>query len=205
MPPGGFAVSRGTPCGRKRDRRQGLRRDHVVPIRPCGFDPGAATASGSRAALNSSRAAGKAILDAMGTPRLRVRPLIRPIQILAESRGRGTEALCQHPSQRREEASPGPGTEYHQMHRNRPAVSGPCGGDRQRVHEELQVDMVGLRVPARLRHDKDGKNDFFGVLRRTYRRSGRSSRRVLTNPGSDLMNPPTIDKKSKRGDAVKRY
>jgi N-acetylmuramoyl-L-alanine amidase len=185
-----------------------------------GFDPGASTASGlTEAALNldvSKKA--KAILDSMGytTVLTREADYYVPIQIRAEIALAAAPKLFVSIHHNGGEAAThqGPGTEvYHQVQ------SAPAKRFAGLLWEEIVNTFTknykvtwwgGSDAGSIYRPDKDGKTDFFGVLRRTYPtipavviEAG-----YMTNPQeADLMNRSDYSQNEAQAvaNAVKRF
>ena len=170
-----------TPCGREARLKSGkVYGGTTVVLDPGhgGFDPGASTSSGlSEAELNLDVAKkAKAILDAMGytTVLTREADYYVPIQIRAEIAlaAAPNVFISIHHNGGEAATHQGPGTEvYHQVQ------SAPAKRLAGLVWEEVFNSFTknyqaawwgGSDAGAIYRPDRDGRTDFFGVLRRTY-------------------------------------
>jgi len=170
-----------TPCGREARLNAGkVYGATTVVIDPGhgGFDPGTSTAAGlTEAALNLDIAKKtKAMLDSVGytTVLTRESDYYVPIQIRAEIALAAAPKIfiSMHHNGGNASTRPGPGTEvYHQV---QSAAAKRLAG---LMWEEItnsftktyKVAWWGASdAGAIFRPDKDGKTDFFGVLRRTY-------------------------------------
>ena len=170
-----------TPCGREARLKSGkVYGATTVVLDPGhgGFDPGASTSSGlSEADLNLDVAKkAKAVLDAMGytTVLTRESDYYVPIQIRAEIAlaAAPTVFISIHHNGGEAATHQGPGTEvYHQV--QSASAKRLAGLLWEEVFNSFSKNYQatwwgGADAGAIYRPDRDGKTDFFGVLRRTY-------------------------------------